>query len=124
MLPFSAKASAALSRRCLQNILTDAGQVKKKDLVDQIEEAVGKHGFSSALRRLLTAVRVVGNYAAHPLKDKATGLIVDVEPGEAELNISALEALIDYFYIRPAEEQAQLDEINRKLLAAGKLPIT
>ncbi|MFC6803907.1 DUF4145 domain-containing protein [Deinococcus caeni] len=124
VLPYSPKASAALSRRCLQNILVDAGKVTKRDLVEQIEEAVKAHGFTSGLRRLLTAVRMVGNYAAHPLKDKTTGMIVDVEPGEADLNISALEALVDYFYIRPAEEEAQLAEINRKLIAAGKPPIT
>lgn len=123
VLPYSPKASAALSRRCLQNILVDAGQVTKKDLVEQIEEAVKTHGFTSGLRRLLTAVRMVGNYAAHPLKDKTTGIIVDVEPGEADLNISALESLIDYFYIRPDEEAAQLAEINKKLVAAGKPPI-
>lgn len=123
VLPFSPKASAALSRRCLQNILVDAGQVKSKDLAPQIEEAVKVHGFTAGLRRMLTAVRMVGNYAAHPIKDKSTGVIVDVEPGEAELNLSALTDLIDYFYVRPAEEQKQLDEINKKLVAAGKPPI-
>lgn len=125
VLPFSAKASAALSRRCLQNILIDAAGVKREaNLVDQIGSAVNAHGLSSGLRKLLTAVRQVGNYAAHPIQDKHTGVIVDVEPGEAELNISTLEALIDFFYIRPAEEQEKLDEINRKLSAAGKAPIT
>ena len=32
----SAKASAALSRRCLQNLLVEKAGVKKKDLFDQI----------------------------------------------------------------------------------------
>lgn len=123
VLPFSAKASAALSRRCLQNILVEQGATKR-DLFEQIEEAVSKHGFNVSLRKLMNAVRMVGNYAAHPLKDKPTGTIIDVEPGEAELNISTIEALVDFFYIRPAEEQAKIDEINKKLIAAGKPPIT
>ena len=36
VLPESKKASAALSRRCLQFILVDRGGAKKKDLYDQI----------------------------------------------------------------------------------------
>lgn len=124
VLPFSPKASAALSRRCLQNILVEAGGVTKKDLVDQINEAVEKNGFTPSVRRLLGAIRTVGNFAAHPMKDKNTGEILDVEEGEAELNVSTLESLMDYFYIRPLEEQKKIDEINQKLAAAGKPLIT
>lgn len=124
VLPFSPKASAALSRRCLQNILVEQGADEKKNLVEQIDEAVTKYGFNANLRKLMNAVRMMGNCAAHPFKDQSTGTIVDVEPGDAELNISTIEALVDFFYIRPAEEQAKIDEINKKLKAAGRKEIT
>ncbi len=39
----------------------------------------------------IDAVRVIGNFAAHPIKSKSTGEIVDVEPGEAEWNLNTLE---------------------------------
>jgi hypothetical protein len=32
----------------------------------------------------IDAIRNVGNFAAHPLKSTNTGLILDVEPSEAE----------------------------------------
>jgi hypothetical protein len=41
VLPFSSKASAALSRRCLQPILKDKAGVDDKDLFDQFEEIAG-----------------------------------------------------------------------------------
>jgi hypothetical protein len=40
VLPDSEKASAALSRRCLQAILRDKAGCKKKDLADQIDEVI------------------------------------------------------------------------------------
>jgi len=40
VLAISPKASAALSRRCLQIVLREAGQTKAKDLADQIEEVL------------------------------------------------------------------------------------
>ena len=40
VLPSSAKASAALSRRCLQAILREKAATASKDLRDQIEEII------------------------------------------------------------------------------------
>lgn len=42
VLPDSAKASAALSRRCLQSLLLEKGGAKKKDLTDQIQEVLDR----------------------------------------------------------------------------------
>src|SRR5260370_3695229 len=40
VLADSPKASAALSRRCLQNLLREEARTKKKDLADQIQEVL------------------------------------------------------------------------------------
>jgi hypothetical protein len=45
------------------------------------------------LASAVDAVRNVGNFAAHPIKSKSTGDVLDVEPGEAEWLLDALERL-------------------------------
>ena len=80
VLPISEKASAALSRRCLQNVLTQNG-FRKKDLNEQIDEAIPT--LPTRIAENLDAIRNIGNFAVHPLKHQSTGLIADVEPEEA-----------------------------------------
>jgi len=121
IIPFSPKASAALSRRCLQTILREAGNTKSKDLNDQIEEIIP--ALPTNIAKNLDAVRVVGNFAAHPLKSKTTGEIIEVEPGEAEWNLDVIDALFDYYYVRPILEQEKRDKLNQKLKDAGKPPL-
>jgi len=97
VLPFSSKASAALSRRCLQHLLVDAANVTKDNLHDQIQEVLDTEQVPSWLAENLDHVRVIGNFAAHPSKSKATGEIVEVEPGEADWNLDVLESLFDFY---------------------------
>jgi hypothetical protein len=83
VLPHSPKASAALSRRCLQALLKDKGKATKRDLNDQIDEVVGSGGIPSYIADNLHAVRNIGNFAAHQIKSTNTGDIVSVEDGES-----------------------------------------
>jgi hypothetical protein len=124
VLPDSPKASAALSRRCLQHVLREKAQTKSKDLFDQIQEVVDGGKMPSHIEESLEAVRVIGNFAAHPTKSKSTGEIVDVEAGEAEWNLEALEALFDFYYVQPAKTVARKAALNKKLADAGKPQIT
>jgi len=99
VLPFSAKASAALSRRCLQNLLRDAAKVKSGDLSKEIQEVIDSGKLPSQLADSIDAIRNIGNFAAHPMKSKSTGEIVDVEPEEAEWNLDVIESLFDFYYV-------------------------
>src|SRR5208283_3742535 len=119
-LPDSPKASAALSRRCLQNVLREKANVKASDLAKEIQQILDEGKLPSQLLQSLDAVRNIGNFAAHPIKSKTTGEIIDVEPGEAEWNLDVLEALFDYFFVQPAILQAKRDALNAKLKEAGK----
>ena len=123
ILADSPKASAALSRRCLQYLLREAGGTKKRDLADQIDEVLQDGKLPSDIAKIVDAVRNIGNFAAHPNKSKSTGEIVPVEPAEAELNLEVLESLFDFYFVRPAETQWRIDAINKKLADAGKPPI-
>jgi hypothetical protein len=118
----SPKASAALSRRCLQGILRAQGYTHK-DLAPAIDALLGSNRLPTELAESVDAIRNVGNFAAHPMKDKHTGEILPVEPHEAEWNLEVLEGLFDYFYVAPAKAQQKKAALNAKLAAANKPPM-
>jgi hypothetical protein len=123
VLPDSPKASAALSRRCLQHLLRLKASVKVQDLSKEIQEVLDRQMLPTGIANSLDAVRQVGNFAAHPMKDTASGGIVPVEPGEAEWNLETIEMLFDFFYVQPAVIQRKRDSLNQKLKTAGKPPL-
>ncbi len=123
VLADSEKASAALSRRCLQTLLRDKAGVKPSDLSNEIDEFIGSGKVPSDVEQSLHAVRNIGNFAAHPIKSKSTGTILEVEPGEAEWNLDVLERLFDYFFVGPAITARRKAELNKKLVDAGKPPL-
>lgn len=120
VLSISAKASAALTRRLLQKLLRDESGVKHDDLNSEIGEAIDTKLFPSRILAKLDQVRVIGNFAVHPIKSSGTGEIVDIEPGEAELNLDVVEMLFDDYFTTPRLEAERNKAINEKLIAAGK----
>ncbi len=120
VLADSAKASAALSRRCLQAILTDKFGAKQKDLYSQIEEVIASGKLPGHIIDGLHVVRQIGNIAAHSIKSTSTGTIVPVEPGEADWNLDILESLFDFCFVQPAITAKRKTDLNVKLKAAGK----
>lgn len=120
VLTDSPKASAALSRRCLQHLLREKAGVTHSDLNTEIDDVINSNKLPSHLSENLDHVRVVGNFAAHPIKSKASGEIVDVEVGEAEWNLDLLEDLMDFYFVKPALAKKKKDGINAKLREAGK----
>ena len=120
ILPFSPKASAALSRRCLQNILRDKALVKKGDLSNEIQEVIDSGKLPSHLIESIDAIRNIGNFAAHPNKSKLTGEIIEVEFGEAEWLLDVLEALFDFYFVQLKILQNKRQSLNQKLAEMGK----
>jgi hypothetical protein len=114
----SPKASAALSRRCLQSILRLKVSVKKSTLENEINEAIPQ--FPSYIQDNLRAIQKIGNFAAHPEKSTSTGEILPVEPHEAEWCLDILESLFDFLYVQPAIAERKKDELNKKLQEIGK----
>ena len=125
VLPYSAKASAALSRRCLQAILRQAGYMQH-DLAKQIDavlaEADARKAIPSGPHSMLDAIRNFGNFSAHPITDQTTLQVIDVEDEEAEYCLDILDALFDHYYVKPAEAERRRSALNAKLSAAGKPP--
>lgn len=118
----SPKASAALSRRCLQSVLRHLG-FKQHNLADAIQAALDATIFPLSLAENLDAIRGIGNFAAHPIKGTNATAIAEVEPEEAEWNLDVLEELLDFVYVQPAKSQVRRAKLNEKLAAHGKPPI-
>lgn len=119
----SAKASAALSRRCLQKVLRGKAGVKPGNLADEIQQVLDSKQISSALAESIDAIRNIGNFAAHPIKSQSSGEILDVEPGEAEWNLDVLESLFDFFFVQPDILKKKREALDKKLKDAGKPPM-
>lgn len=119
----SPKASAALSRRCLQNIIREKLGIIKRNLADEIQEVLDKNIFPSYISESLDAVRNNGNFGAHPIKSTSTGEICPVEPGEAEWNLDVIESLFDFLFVQPDIIQKKKEDLNKKLIDAGKTPM-
>jgi hypothetical protein len=120
VLPDSAKASAALSRRLLQRLLREVARVKPDDLSKEIDEILSSGRLPGDTAQLIDIVRQVGNFATHPIKNKTTGEITEVEPGEAELLLDVIEDLFDVLFVRPAIADKRRKAIDEKLRAVGK----
>lgn len=116
-LEFSRRASAALSRRCLQGVLVAAG-AKKHNLVDQINEI--KPSLPPWIADHLDAVRRVGNIAAHPAADVQAGTIMDVEVEEAEWLLDILRDLFEHLYVQKTRSEERRRELDAKLQRLGK----
>jgi Domain of unknown function (DUF4145) len=125
VLPISAKASAALSRRCLQNMLHDAGY-RDRDLAREIDQLLDepdpRKALPHRLRETVDAIRNFGNFSAHPIDDKTTLQVIEVEPHEAEWCLEVIEELFEHFYVGPAMAAAKKAALDAKLAAGGKQP--
>lgn len=125
VLPVSEKASAALSRRCLQAILTGEGYMQR-DLALQINALLAEpdpaKAIPTGLRKTVDAIRNFGNFSAHPVTDQTTLQVIDVEVGEAEWCLDILEEMFDHYYVKPAEAAAKKAALDAKLRSAGKPP--
>jgi hypothetical protein len=122
VLADSPKASAALSRRCLQAMLTDQG-FTQRDLAPAIQAALDSGRLPSAVAGNLDYVRNVGNFAAHPTKDTNSGAIMPVLPEEAEWNLDVVEELFDVFYVQPEIARQKRAALDKRLAEAGKPPM-
>ena len=103
----SPKASATLSRRCLQGIIRDFWGIAKNTLGEEIKALKGK--MESDTWDEIDAVRSIGNIGAHMEKD--INLIIDVEPKEASLLVGLIEILFRDWYIFRYERQQHLKAI-------------
>jgi hypothetical protein len=120
ILTISPKASAALSRRLVQEIIREKAGITEKTLDAEITALIASGQLPSWLSENVDSIRAVGNFAAHPIKSTNTGDVVEIEPGEAEFLLDVLDDMFDFYFVQPAKAQKHLAGINAKLQGAGK----
>jgi hypothetical protein len=103
----SPKASATLSRRCLQGMIRDFYGVTRQNLHQEIEAIKDK--VDSLTWKSIMATKNIGNIGAHMEQD--INLIIDVEPEEAQILINLIELLIKDWYINRHERELMLMSI-------------
>lgn len=118
ILDDSPKASATMSRRCLQGIVRDFWQLpvgQRGNLGNELNFVKDK--VDPSTWEVIQTIRKVGDIGAHMEKD--VNYVVDVEPDEASLLIELIETLFEDWYIA---RQKRLDRDGRvKGLAEKKL---
>ena len=103
----SPKASATLSRRCLQGMIRDFWGISERTLFQEIE-ALEQHVEPSTWEAI-KAVKDVGNIGAH--MEANINHIVPVEPEEAQLLIGMIEQLIGDWYVQRFEREQRTKNI-------------
>lgn len=113
-LDVSPKTSAALSRRCLSEMLRDFWQVQPGSLSDEFRQI---KGIADPLTwETIESVRRTGMIGAR--MDGEGTEILDTEPGEANLLIGLIETLVQDWYISRQERKKRLEAI-RQIAGAG-----
>ena len=120
-MPLSPKASAALARRCLQNVIRSQEKIALRSLLEEVQHLLAGNKLPKYLADDLDAIRVVGNFAAHPIKNTNTGEIVAVEPHEAEWTLAVLTELLDFYFEREPTSRARRAMPAEKLKESRKL---
>lgn len=89
IVTLSPKASATLSRRCLQGMIRDYWKVSnKRNLYEEIQAIESK--VTPEVSRVLKGLKDLGNIGAHMEKD--INLIINIDPDEAKKLIKLIES--------------------------------
>ena len=106
-MTLSPKASATLSRRCLQGMIRDFWKIKKSNLFEEINALKDK--IPADLWKSIDSLRQLGNIGAHMEKD--TNTIIDIDPNEAESLVKLIELLMKEWYINREERKELFSNI-------------
>lgn len=114
----SAKASATLTRRCLQGMIRDFAGISKPRLIDEIkalkaavEDGTADRSVTAETVAAIDHVRSLGNIGAHMEAD--INVIVSVDAGEAQIMIELTELLFDEWYGARQRRMDRLANIER-----------
>jgi hypothetical protein len=119
----SPNASAALSRRCLQNILEQVAHIPPGQLASQIDQIITSKKLPPNIADELDAIRNVGMFAAHPKKSRVSDEIVTVTPDEARWCLNINQQMLDYYFVALPRSETRIAELNQKLQDVGKPPM-
>lgn len=105
----SPKLAAALSRRCLSEMIRDFWKVQPGSLGDEFRQIKGS--VDPLTWETIESVRQTGMIGAR--MDIEGAQIVDTEPGEAKLLIGLIETLVEDWYVAREERRKRLETIKQ-----------
>lgn len=105
----SPKVSAALSRRCLSEMIRDFWQVQPGSLGDEFRQIKGT--VDPVTWETIESVKRTGMIGAR--MDSEGAEILDTEPGEAKLLIGLIETLVQDWYVARQERRKRLETIRQ-----------
>jgi hypothetical protein len=113
----SPKASATITRRCIQGIIRDFCGINKRRLIDEINElrrvvdaGQAPPGVQADTVDAIDHVRQIGNIGAHMEAD--INLMIDVDPDQAQVLIELTELLLDEWYVASEERRRRLAKLG------------
>lgn len=110
----SPRASAALSRLCLERILLEKSGVPGvtgKNLKQDIEKVVQSNSLPTSISKLLDAPRLLGNLAVHANRSLDTGTVVPVKPEDAEFCLEIIGLLFDHYFVTTDRNDERLKRL-------------
>lgn len=119
ILHLSPKASATLSRRCIQGMIRDFWGVHDNTLYKEVELIKSK--LTASQNKVIDTLRVIGNIGAHPTQD--INAIIDIDPPDAEKLLKVIEYFIKEWYITKNEEDKlfkELEDLEKAKTALNK----
>ena len=81
-----------------------------EELRSQLDRGEAPRGVNHESVDAIDAVRSVGNIGAHMEKD--VDMIIDIEPGEAQMLIDLIEMLLNDWYVESHKRSQRLAEIT------------
>lgn len=113
----SPKASATLSRRCLQGMIRDFCGIREKSLWHEVQKLQSlldannaPPGVTIESIEAIDAIRNIGNIGAHMEKD--VNQIVSVDPEEAQIMIDLIESLFQDWYIEKNTREVRFKRVK------------
>jgi hypothetical protein len=92
------KATVTQCRRAMQNSCVLNGANSKLDLIYQIDELESKRIINPTLKDIAHAIRMIGNWGAHPQSDP----LREVTPDDASEVLKFTSEFLDEVFIRPS----------------------
>ena len=123
VLEDSPRASAALSRRLLADVLDEQGGYGAPGLAARIDAFIEDVANPATLTKNLDYLREIGNFGAHTQKDDIDGSVIDVEQQEAEWTLDVLDRLLDFYIVGPETDRRMRERFDDKVERAGRDPL-
>ncbi len=115
ILPYSEEASAAISRRLLQRVLSSKAGAGYGGLADQLRKAVASPTMPDYLKEALATLVKLAKLEPHEVKSYRCDALAPVNEGEAQWLLEVLKPLFEFYYVQPALVQRMRRPIEERL---------